>query len=294
MKRWLAALLAAVMLLAGVAAAMPVFAKGVTVGEVLDLFVSVPNNQAKTLKLTWNGAYIKADGYEVFRSGSGKKGTYQKIASVKKETYTDSKLKNTTVYYYAVRAFVKSGGKTYYGPFAKDYAFTKITKAFALKKLNKAQTVCDNWIFMANDQLLDYDHPYKTRETVSTPGEQPYVRETYYYPLINKKFTTKAQVKKYLSKYFVEWNVEPFVDAFYLERGGKLYFLDPEWGDGAGKVRGLDKVRDLVQRKYWATFSVLETWEDPWGRYNELQTYTLYEQGGKWVFGDAEWFPAAY
>ena len=51
MKRWLAALLAAVMLLAAVAAAMPVFAKGVTVGEVLDLFVSVPNNQAKTLKI---------------------------------------------------------------------------------------------------------------------------------------------------------------------------------------------------------------------------------------------------
>jgi hypothetical protein len=66
-------------------------------------------------KLTW-AATDGAAGYEVYRATS-KNGTYTKVATVKKKkkSYTDTKLKKNTTYYYKVRAYKKSGKKTVYG-----------------------------------------------------------------------------------------------------------------------------------------------------------------------------------
>jgi C1A family cysteine protease len=64
-------------------------------------------------KLSW-AATDGAAGYEVYRATS-KNGTYTKVATVKKKSYTDTKLKKNTTYYYKVRAYKKSGSTTVYG-----------------------------------------------------------------------------------------------------------------------------------------------------------------------------------
>jgi C1A family cysteine protease len=67
-----------------------------------------------SVKLSW-AKTSGATGYEVYRATS-KNGTYKKVATVKsKKSYTNTKLKAGTTYYYKVRAYKKSGSTTVYG-----------------------------------------------------------------------------------------------------------------------------------------------------------------------------------
>ena len=68
--------------------------------------------------------------YEVYK-GTKKKGKFKKIATVKKTTYTDKKIKKSNKnknYFYKVRAIAKADGKTVKGKFSKT-ARIKIKKA---------------------------------------------------------------------------------------------------------------------------------------------------------------------
>ncbi len=58
-----------------------------------------------------------ASQYEVYRSTS-KKGKYKKIATTKKTTYTDKKLKGKKKYYYKVRVSKKINKKNYYSSYS--------------------------------------------------------------------------------------------------------------------------------------------------------------------------------
>ena len=54
-----------------------------------------------------------AEGYRVYRKTAG--GKWSKIKTITKNStvsYTDKKCKNGTVYYYTVRAYIKSGGES--------------------------------------------------------------------------------------------------------------------------------------------------------------------------------------
>ena len=258
MKRLISVVLAMLIMLSCTAAPLAVYAKKDKLDQPAEFFVGVPDNKEKTLHLAWTGV-SGADGYQIYRSNSGKSGTYQLIATTKNLAYTDNNLKQQTLYYYAVRAFAKTGGKTIYSDLYKDDCYTKISKNFAYKKLQQA------WTYYAEYCLIT-----------------------------NKSITTKQALKKYLSKYFDLWKVEAFVDAYYIEKGGRLYVRIPEWGDGGGQYRELAKVRDIVQRKNWITFSVLQTWNDFYGKYYDLQTFTLSRSGTNLVFSDDSWFPDAH
>ena len=75
---------------------------------------------SKKVTITWKKV-TKATGYEVYRATS-RNGKYKKIATIKKNStvkYTDSKgLKKGKTYYYKVRAYKKSGSKTYYSAYS--------------------------------------------------------------------------------------------------------------------------------------------------------------------------------
>jgi hypothetical protein len=66
-----------------------------------------------SVKLSWTKA-SGATGYEIYRASS-KTGTYTKVATTKKNSYTNTKLKANTTYYYKVRAYKTSGSTTVYG-----------------------------------------------------------------------------------------------------------------------------------------------------------------------------------
>ncbi len=77
---------------------------------------SLASKKSKQAVLKWNK--VKgASQYEVYRSTS-KKGKYKKIATTKKTTYTDKKLKGKKKYYYKVRVSKKINKKNYYSSYS--------------------------------------------------------------------------------------------------------------------------------------------------------------------------------
>ena len=69
------------------------------------LSFKVVNNGYTQVKLTWNTA-LGAEGYQIYRSRTNKKGSYVKVASVEGNQYIDKNLKTNTKYYYKIRSYV--------------------------------------------------------------------------------------------------------------------------------------------------------------------------------------------
>lgn len=76
-----------------------------------------------SLKLTWSKV-SGATGYQVYRSTNGSSWTKVATVSSKNNYYNEKKAKKNTKYYYKVRAYRKSGGKTYYGDFSSTIKVT--------------------------------------------------------------------------------------------------------------------------------------------------------------------------
>lgn len=68
------------------------------------------------IKLTWKNQ-DGVSGYQVARS-TAVNGTYESIADVTKNTYTDDQTKAGTTYYYKVRAYVTKNGGNHYGEYS--------------------------------------------------------------------------------------------------------------------------------------------------------------------------------
>ena len=102
----------------------------------------------KNVSEVWD-KQLKADGYQIYRSASGKSGSYKKISTLRspdKNSYTNTGLKNAKTYYYAVRAFCRIGGKEYFGKFAKASLSTRLTKSYLQKRLVAANKFYIDWI----------------------------------------------------------------------------------------------------------------------------------------------------
>ncbi|WP_397536776.1 fibronectin type III domain-containing protein [Rummeliibacillus pycnus] len=94
--------------------------------------VSAPSKPLVTVKATSTTkisiSYKKVTGatsYQIYRANS-KSGNYKHIVTTKNTSYTNSKLKSSTKYYYKVRAIKKAGKKTYYS----KYSTVKSAKTF--------------------------------------------------------------------------------------------------------------------------------------------------------------------
>lgn len=88
-----------------------------------------------TAKVTWKMT-TGAQGYEIYKS-TEKNGTYVYAGKVKgsgRVSYTAKKLKKGVAHYFKVRAYRKSGGKTYYGKFSavKKESFSEGQRLYTL------------------------------------------------------------------------------------------------------------------------------------------------------------------
>ena len=235
------------------------------------------DGKEKTLKLTWDkGSNVK--GYQVYRSTTGKADSYQKVATVKDNSYTDAKLASSTTYYYKVRAYAKQNGKNIYGSFSKANLSTRITKAFAQKRLQAAYKVADYWL---NPALPNCDL------TVTIPAGKNANVECYH-PVKGDKFKTKDQLVDYLCKFFAWQFAQEAVDAVYMEKNGKLYMGEVGYGDGASHNYQNDRVNYVWQKDGYATVLVIEEHESFDGKFEIPYPHGLYYEDGRWVFGEED------
>ena len=103
--------------------------QSVSVKKVVSLKVKSSKGKKTTIK--WKK--VSAKGYQVFRKTKNAK-NFKKIASVKKNKFSD-KLKSPKTCYYKVRAFKKVDNKVYFGKFSKVLRVIKLNKLE--KKLRK-------------------------------------------------------------------------------------------------------------------------------------------------------------
>lgn len=108
-------------------------------------FTSILATGSKSLKLTWQKV-SGVSGYEIRRSEKSD-GSFKKIATIKSAdttTYTDTGLTPGKVYYYKIRTFTKSGGKTKYGSYSKVESGGTITYtsiSYLKSKNNKSMEI---------------------------------------------------------------------------------------------------------------------------------------------------------
>lgn len=120
-----------------------------------------------------------ADGYQVYRAAS-KNGTYKKIATVKSFACYDRDLTFGKLYYYKVRAYKKSGGKTIYSQFCepKSRRATTVSNGFesvkidkngnVTVKINKSTGAAGYYVYTATGEFSTYKQVKKTTKRTAT------------------------------------------------------------------------------------------------------------------------------
>ena len=174
-------------------------------------------NKKKLLKITWD-QQKNADGYQLYRSTTGKSGSFKRIATISKNSYIDKGLKASVTYYYKVRAFVKRNGNAVFGPFAKANLSTQITAAFAAKRFNQAYKALSKLTLPSK-----YSDDYIYRKNM-------YGFEDAFMSITGGKFSSKGDIQKYLEGYFTKTLAKTITDHFFAEANGKLYLWMPEAG----------------------------------------------------------------
>ena len=282
MKRMVACLLALVLL---VCAALPALAakEGLSLAKPEKLTVST-GGKAKQLVLRWS-AVPGAEAYQVFRSTTGKSGTYKIVCGLDDTTYTDTGLKHATSYYYAVRALALNGEKTIYGPYRKANLSTRITKSYASGRFT---------------QVYKAMHKFKNainKNDAAVGGKAiEAVRQGwygFYFPFCLKGVSTKADAVSYLSKYLEKKLAKGIVNFYLKTIKGKLYIWMPQ-DPGEWESLVINDVPTLKisygDKKVNCKFG---TW---WVGFEEEMQYvpvklSMVYQNGRWVFAeDNYWY----
>lgn len=245
------------------------------------------------LKLSWD-KQTNADGYQVFRSTSGDRRTYQRIAVVRKAAYADRELKSATAYYYAVRAFMKQKGKTVFGAFAKADLSTRITKAYAEKLSRKVYQVAYDWLHQYWFEWADRKNetPITVRYTGSPELSWVYGKNARFYRLNHPKIKTMKQLKAFLQKTFSKETVDDITTHYYKEKDGILYRITSISGDelavlypSKNKVK-FSKITDKrIDMILYVTSSTYDYDRERSVSKVVPQKESLYYQNGRWVFG---------
>ena len=274
MKRSIAILLTLILLCGGI---LPAFAEsdwhayleGDTSLAAISSFKITTDGKAKQLELKWS-ALPRAMEYFIYRSTTGKSGSYQKIADTTATWYTDTGLKNSTTYYYAVRAAAWNGERTIYSPYKKACLSTRITKSYAAKRFNAAYKAMGKVYY-----VVDFDDCILKDEDGG------------YFYIALKGVNSLAQFRKYLQKYFTKALASRmFPDA--KEEDGKVYIFLPE-GIGADDYLKLNKTT-VSGVKYTDTRVKMRV-NETYGTFYDEDFKTSTVQGltfenGKWVFDE--------
>ena len=246
-----------------------------TPAQITGLSIST-GNKSKQLKLSWN-KQPKADGYQIYRSTTGKTGSYKKIATLSdsdKNSYKDTGLKDAKTYYYAARAFCKTNGKAYFGKFAKANLSTRLTKEAVQKKIVAANKFFIGWMLHCYEawNYADYN------DTKPVPGEDSdwlcYVR------IKSNKYQSVADLKREAAKLFTKSFYEDYIDGIYADIDGKLYIKSYDQGGDGGVSKGSLKFLSLTDK----ACKVKDTASDPYSDYSYPFVYKMVYINGRWLF----------
>ena len=288
------AFLLSVILLSGCAG--PVGAAAAEAGptKITNLQITTAG-KAKFLELSWK-KQSAAQGYQIYRSSSGKAGTYERVAVVKKAAYADKGLKNAATYYYKVRAYAKANGRNIYGPFAKVNLSTRITKAYAEKLSRRVYNVAYDWLhqfWFDWDYDRCYEKPISEKYTGAPELLWIYGENARFYKLNHPTIKTMKQLKAYLMKTFSKDIVDEITKNYYREENGTLYRIESITGDELAVLfPSKNKVRfSNISDKRIDIILYIETMEYDYDRDENITKVipleeSLYYQNGRWVFGE--------
>ena len=214
--------------------------------------ISVENEGKKTrLLLKWTGVF-QADGVQIFRSGSGKKGSYEKIASVRGKTYyRDNGLSANHIYYYKLRPFLKTEQGYHFGSYRTAIGATAVTQSFLKKQLNAALAAAHQWLDTAMLRCKNGKSIVRTTET-----DDGLVTGTFR-EINSGSVRSAAKLKKYLCRFFSRDFVESFVNAYYYEEDGKLYLLEGESPDASYYVLDQTTLKNVSQNGTAVSFDAV-------------------------------------
>lgn len=239
-------------------------------------------NKSKNLKLTWNKLSY-ASGYQIYRSTTGKTGSYKKIATLKSaiNTYRDTNLKSSTVYYYAVRAFKKTNKGIKYGNLKKADLSTKLTKAYIDKLWEKANHVYSNWLYGC--AYADWDDYFVVEDGTA------YGRS--YCKVNHKTIKSVKDLKKLVRKYFAEDTLnESYLYNKYIDYNGNLYVSC----EGVGSTMDYCNSTKIISasdkkykyRMYVSSYIIFDEEE----RNKPVACdHTLIYKGHRWIFTGRFW-----
>ena len=234
-------------------------------------------NKIKMLNLTWD-KQLKADGYQIYRSTSGKSGSYKKISTLRspdKNSYTDTGLKNAKTYYYAVRAFCRIGGKEYFGKFAKASLSTRLTKSYLQKRLVAANKFYIDWI----------QHRFEAHACEDPSDTRPVPGDNYgfiYIHVKSDKYKSVADLKKEAAKYFTKPVYDELIENAYADFDGKLYRKSYDTGGDGGTDYGIMKIVSLKDTS--CRIKVTGYFSDGEHEHSFTDFYNLVYKDGRWLF----------
>ena len=275
MKRLIPLVLAFILVLSVGTAPLSFAAAASRPAKVAGLQITTAGKQ-KRLKLTWN-RQAQADGYQVYRSATGKTGSYQKVATLRnKTTFVDKNLKAAKTYYYAVRAFQKENGKNVYGKFTKINLSTRLTKTAIQRKMVSANRFYIGWMlhcFEAWDCMDETD-------TRPIPGEEG--NWTHYVRIKSDKYKSVADLRKEAAKHFTKAFYQDFIDRMYADIDGKLYIKAYDQGGDGGSE--FDALNVLSLTDTACHFSVVSHGSGGDQTYTFSDDYHMVYQNGRWLF----------
>ena len=244
-------LLLTVTLLLGVVSVCPFSAGAVALADG-ESPVTLSNEGKKTqVLLSWS-TFFRGDGVQIYRSETGKKGSYQRIASVRgKTSYRDTGLSANTIYYYKLRGFTKTDDGYAYTPYQKAVGATALTQSFLKKQLSAALTAAHQWMDTAMVRCKNGRAIVRTTET-----DEGLVTGTF--REVNRgSIHSTAKLKRYLRRFFSRDLVDSFVDSYYCDYNGGLYLLEGEAPDATYYVLSETTLKNVRQGGAYVTFDAL-------------------------------------
>ena len=281
MNRVLSAFLAIIMLMSlfVLPASTAVAAKSNNPTKITGLKITTADKE-RQLKLSWN-KQANVTGYVIYRSATGKDGTFKKIATVKdKRYYVDRNLKDSQTYYYKIRAYLKQTEKNVYGPFAEINLSTRVSAAFVKRKFNATVRFLAGFY-----EATDFKHSKHLVTKVNTDGDRyDFIISDEYYRFNYKNCKNLNDIRKQLTKYLSKDLANCLIKDRFKMIDGKVYIFFPAMGAESYYALSKTKVPSIkyADKKLTAKILITEGCLDDFYSYN-LSVKMLYESG-RWVF----------
>lgn len=166
--------------------------------------VSLKRTTANRYTLTWSKA-AGASTYYIYRSTTGKSGSYSKIGSTTGTSYTDKTAKTGKTYYYIVRGGKTVSGTTYLSVNSSAMVTTKLPAQTTIKTISQTSTRQVKITWKAASRATRY---YVYRSTTGKTGSYKLVKtvkgktsytsakltkgRTYYYRIVSVRYSTST------------------------------------------------------------------------------------------------------